>query len=137
LQDVSVDRGWEAVQRLGMQTLRTLEGVNPALRVVHVRERVRLGKPATWETNALSTEAHIQECRLVIVVARVVPEVVQLFTLELVLDSFAIRCIPNQRKNGSDSLDQHGPLRDIGVVERRLRSTISVKTMAPTLCPHT
>jgi hypothetical protein len=63
--------------------------------------------------------------------ARVVPEVVQLFALEFVLDSLAIGCIPNQRKNGSDSLDQHGPLRDICVVKRRLGSTISVETIWP------
>jgi len=62
----------------------------------------------------------------VIIMARVTPEVVQLFTLEFVLDSFAIWCIPNQRKYGSDPLDKYGPLRSISVVERSLNTIIPI-----------
>ena len=86
---------------------------------------MRLRKPATRETDGLSAETHVQKSRLVIVVIGVVPEVVQLLTLEFVLDPLAIRCVPNQRKHRSDSLDKHGPLRSIGIVERGLRSTIN------------
>lgn len=136
LQDISIDRRREVVQRLGMQTLQTLsagEGVNPALRVVNIRERVRLREPAARETDALGAKTNVQECRLVIIVAGVTPEVVQLLTLEFVLDSLAIRRIPNQRKHGSDSLNQHCPLRSIGVVKRSLRSTHQRQSeLAPT-----
>ena len=116
-----------------MQTLRARERVNPTLRVVNIRERVRLRERATRETYALSANANVQECRLVIIVAGVAPEGVQLLTLEFVLNSLAIRSVPNQRKHRSDPLDQHGPLRSIGVVERSLRSTISVKRNCPQL----
>ena len=137
LQDISIDRRREVVQRLGMQTLQTLgarERVYPALRVVNIRERVRLREPATRETDALSANTNVQECRLVTIVAGgVTPEAVQLLTLEFVLDSFSIRRIPNQRKHGSDSFDQHGPLSGIGVVKRGLRSDISVKVNKPQL----
>jgi len=71
---------------------------------------VRLRKPATRETDALSTKTHVQERRLVVVMTGVAPEIVQLLPLEFVLDSLAIRCIPDQRKHGSDSFDEHGPL---------------------------
>ena len=62
-----------------------------------------------------------------VVVAGVIPKVVHLLTLEFVLDSFPIGRIPNQRKDRSDPLDQHGSLRSIGIVERGLRSLISVR----------
>ena len=68
-----------------------------------------------------------------IIVARATPKVVQLLTLEFVLDSLAIRRIPNQRKYGSDPFDKHGPLSGIGIVERSLRSDISVKVNWPQL----
>lgn len=93
------------MQRLGMQTLGAREWVNPALRVVNICERVRLREPATRETDALSAETYVQESRLMIIVAGVAPEVVQLLTLEFVLDPLAIRGIPNQREHGSYPLD--------------------------------
>jgi len=95
LQDVSVDRRREAVQRLRVQTLVTGKRVNPTLRVVNVCERVRLRKPATRETDALTAKAHVQKCRLVIEVTGATPEVVQLLPLELVLNSLAVRCVPD------------------------------------------
>jgi hypothetical protein len=138
LQDISIDRGREAVQRLRMQTLRTGKRVDPTLRVVNIRERVRLRKPATRETDALSVKTHVQKCRLVIVVTGVAPEVVQLLPLEFVLDSLAVGSIPDKWKHGSDSFDEHGPLRGIGVVERGLRLTINFESMIPKfLCPRT
>ena len=128
LQYVSVDRRREAVQRLRMQALSAGERVNPTLRVVNVRQRVRLGE-TTLEANALGPKAHVQECRLVIIMAGIIPEVVQLLTLEFVLDALAIRSVPNQRKHRSDSLNQHGPLRGISIVKRRLRPSISFETI--------
>lgn len=93
---------------------------------------MRLGKSATRETDGLSTKAHVQKRSLVIVVARAAPEIVQLFPLELVLDSLSIRRIPDQRKYGSDSFDKYAPLRDVGVVERGLRLDMSVESNCPT-----
>ena len=92
---------------------------------------MRLRKPATWETDALTAKTHVQECSLVIVVAGVAPKVVQLFPLKFVLDSLSIRCIPDQRKDGPDSFDEHGPLRGISVVKRGLRFTVSVESNHP------
>ena len=83
------------MQRLRMQTLGARERVNPTLRVINIRKRVRLRKPAARETDTLSAKPHIQECRLVIVVTGIAAEAVQLLPLEFVLDSLAIRCIPD------------------------------------------
>jgi hypothetical protein len=121
------------VQRLGMQALSARERVNPALRGVNIRERVRLRESATRETNALGAKTHVEECSLVIVVIGVAPEAVQLLTLEFVLDSLAIWRIPNQRKHGSDPFDQQGPLRGVGIVERGLESAIRVELTLPEL----
>ena len=95
LQDISVDRRREIVQRLRMQTLGAGKRVDPTLRVVNIRERVRLRKPAARETDTLTAKTHVQKCRLVTEVTGGAPEVVQLFPLELVLNSLAIRCIPD------------------------------------------
>jgi len=95
---------------------------------------VRLRKPATRDTDALSSKTHVQECRLVVVVAGVAPKVVQLLPLEFILDPLAIRRIPDQRKNGSDSFDKHGPLRGVSIVERGLGLTMSVEETYPKLC---
>ena len=128
LQDISIDRGREAVQRLRMQTLRAGKRVDSTRRVVNVCERVRLRKSTTRrETNALIAKTHVQKRSLVIVVARVAPKIIQLFPLELVLDSLSIRRIPDQRKYGSDSFNKYGPLRGVGVVERGLRLAVSVE----------
>lgn len=87
---------------------------------------MRLRKPATREVDVLSAKTHVQECRLVIVMAGVIPEVVHLLTLEFVLDSLPIGRIPNQRKDRSDPLDQHGSLRSISIVECGLNTIIPV-----------
>jgi len=87
---------------------------------------VRLRKPTTWETDALTTKTHVQKCSLVVVVIGVAPKVVQLFPLEFVLDSFSIRRIPDQRKDGPDSFDEHGPLGGISVVECGLNAIIPI-----------
>lgn len=87
---------------------------------------MRLRKPATRKGDVLSAKTHVQECRLVIVMAGVIPKVVHLLTLEFVLDSLPIGRIPNQRKDWSDPLDQHGSLRSISIVERGLDTIIPV-----------
>jgi len=97
---------------------------------------VRLRKPATREVDVLSAKTHVQECRLVIVMAGVTPKVVHLLTLEFVLDPLPIRRVPNQRKDGSDPLDQHGSLRSISIVECGLRSPISVSRLVTVCDPY-
>ena len=83
------------MQRLRMQTLGAGEGVYPTLRAVNVHKRMRLGKPAARETDALTAKTHIQERRLVAVMIGIAPEVVQLFPLKFVLDPLAIGGVPD------------------------------------------
>ena len=78
-----------------MQTLGAGKRVDPALGAVNICERVRLRKSATRETDTLTAKTHVQKGRLVIEVTGVAPEVVQLLPLKLVLNSLAIRCIPD------------------------------------------
>lgn len=85
----------------------------------------------------MSTKTHIQECCLVIVVAAVAPEVIQLFPLEFVLDSLAVGRIPDKWEDGSNTLDEHSPLRGIGVVERGLILIVNVESMIQGLRPRT
>ena len=95
---------------------------------------MRLGEPATWETDALAAKTHVQKCGLVVVMTGVAPKIVQLFPLKFVLDSLSVRRIPDQWKDRPDAFDEHGPLRGISVVKRGLRLIMSIEKRSNNFC---
>lgn len=48
-------------------------------------------------------------------------------TLKLVLDAFAIRCVADERKDGSNSLDEKRPLPGVSVIQSSLYAVVSIR----------
>ena len=93
---------------------------------VHVREGISLVRNMATCTvrngvQALVRHSHVHQS--LIVVSAIV---VDLFTLQLVLDTFAVRRVPNEGKNRSDPFHQQSTLTWLGIIQRSLHAVVAI-----------
>jgi hypothetical protein len=69
---------------------------------------------------AVRAHAHATGTHVTTTEATVAAVLVEMLTLQLVLDAFAVRGIADERKDGTDAIDEKGSLLRISVVESSL-----------------
>lgn len=96
--------------------LRVRHGVHRSRRVVHVvHVVVKVLTSPTLGIRETFIESHVVERLVTTIRVRTL-----LLTLKLVLDAFAIRCVADERKDGSNSLDEKRPLPGVSVIQSSL-----------------
>jgi len=121
LQDVRINGlGLQAVQRrqMGLSIRRLVLGRH---RIESTRLRsVEICKRAAWNglrkagtSQSLVGKRHVDQTMLTSISSS---EVVHLLSLQLILDSFSVWRITNERKNRADAFNKQGPLRRLGIV---------------------
>lgn len=132
LHDVAVDaRRLQAVQLRSMkvpllQGRSTVQPVRSGVRISQGPGRVQLVRHVATTVPAETHPLWGKANRTVLVVTSAAPVAVRVLSLELVLNTLAIRRVPYQRQNRPDAFHEQRPLTRFCVVEGGLGGTVLI-----------
>jgi hypothetical protein len=124
-------RGWAGQPRAASSVQTALGAVDVSHRAVLKGRRnvtSTCAGSAVMKAHALVTDSHVGQSLLVIVTstattaataaasASATAEVVHLFALQFVLNTFTVRSVPNERKNGTNAFDKQSALIRLSII---------------------